>query len=156
MPNGVAGISRFTRQTGPSNHRTAGKVGLPRWLCGKESACQCRRGRLHPWVRKTPWRRKWQSTPVFLPGKSHGLASYSPRGHKRFGHDLVTKQICRVSPLPKYFCVASYGLRGSSQDPAFSKGSESQTGRPGLSANSRSYKALCRPVQWSLATCDWF
>ena len=34
-----------------------------------------------PWVRKIPWRRKWQPTPVFLPGKSHGqksLASYSP------------------------------------------------------------------------------
>jgi len=35
----------------------------------------------HPWVRKTPWRRAWQPTPVFLPGKSHGqrsLAVYSP------------------------------------------------------------------------------
>ena len=32
-----------------------------------------------------PWRRKWQPTPVFLPGKFHGqrsLAGYSPRGHK--------------------------------------------------------------------------
>ena len=25
-----------------------------------------------PWVGMTPWRRKWQPTPVFLPGKSHG------------------------------------------------------------------------------------
>ena len=24
-----------------------------------------------PWVGKIPWRRKWQSTPEFLPGKSH-------------------------------------------------------------------------------------
>ena len=34
-----------------------------------------------PWVGKIPWRRAWQLTPVFLPGKSHGqrsLASYSP------------------------------------------------------------------------------
>ena len=41
------------------------------------------------------WNRKWQPTPVFLPGNSHGqrsLASYSPWGHKRVGHDLVTKQ----------------------------------------------------------------
>ena len=51
---------------------------------GKEPACQCkryRRCRFDPWVRKMPWRRKWQSTPVFLPGKSHGqrsLAGYSP------------------------------------------------------------------------------
>ena len=34
---------------------------------------------------KTPWRRAWQFTPVFLPGESHGqrsLAGYSPRGRK--------------------------------------------------------------------------
>ena len=36
-------------------------------------------------VGKIPWRRKWQPTPVFLPGESHGwrsLVSYSPRGCK--------------------------------------------------------------------------
>ena len=60
--------------------------GLPRWCCGKESACQCRRLGFDPWVRKIPWRRNWQPTPVFLPGKSHGqrsLQSYSPRGLKK-------------------------------------------------------------------------
>ena len=62
--------------------------GLPRWLSGKESTCQCkwcRRRGLDAWVRKIPWRRKWQPTPVFLPGNSHGqrsLAGYSPRGHE--------------------------------------------------------------------------
>ena len=33
----------------------------------------------------SPWRRKWQPTPVFLPGESHGqrsLVGYSPQGHK--------------------------------------------------------------------------
>ena len=38
-----------------------------------------------PWVRKIPWRRAWQPTPVFLPGEFHGqgrLESYSPRGRK--------------------------------------------------------------------------
>ena len=38
-----------------------------------------------PWVEKIPWRRKWQPTPVFLPGESHGwrsLMDYSPRGCK--------------------------------------------------------------------------
>ena len=37
------------------------------------------------WVRKIPWRRKWQPTSVFMPGKSHelrSLAGYSPWGHK--------------------------------------------------------------------------
>ena len=62
--------------------------GLPRWLSGKESACQCKRCRrwgFHSRVRKIPWRRKWQSTPVFLPGKFHGqrsLKGYSPQVHK--------------------------------------------------------------------------
>ena len=41
------------------------------------------------------WRRKWQPTPVFLPGKSHwqrSLAGYSPWGRRKVGHDLATKQ----------------------------------------------------------------
>jgi len=29
----------------------------------------------NPWVEKIPWRRKWQPTPVFLPGKAHGKRS---------------------------------------------------------------------------------
>ena len=44
----------------------------PRWISSKESACQCRRHKSHrfdPWVRKTLQRRKWQCTPVALPGK---------------------------------------------------------------------------------------
>ena len=54
---------------------------------GKELASQCRRHKrcgFDPWVRKIPWRRAWQPTPVFLPGESHGqrsLAGYSPQGH---------------------------------------------------------------------------
>ena len=38
-----------------------------------------------PGLGRFPWRRKWQPTPVFLPGKSHGrrsLVGYSPRGRK--------------------------------------------------------------------------
>jgi len=56
---------------------------LPRWHSGKESTCQCRRCGFNPWLRKILWSRKWQPTPVFLPGKFHGqmsLAGYSPRG----------------------------------------------------------------------------
>ena len=47
---------------------------FPRWLSSKESPCQCRRRKRHgfdPWVGKIPWRRKWQTTPTFLPEKSH-------------------------------------------------------------------------------------
>ena len=45
------------------------------------------------WVGKIPWRRKWQSTPGFFPGESHGqrsLAGYSPWGQKRVRHSLAT------------------------------------------------------------------
>ena len=54
----------------------------------KESLCQCRRHRrcrFDPWIGKIFWRRKGQSTLVFMPGKSHGqrsLAGYSPWGCK--------------------------------------------------------------------------
>ena len=36
---------------------------------------QCSRPGFDPWIRKIPWRRKWQPSPVFLPGKSHGQSS---------------------------------------------------------------------------------
>ena len=73
-------------------------LGTPSGTSGKESACQCRwykRPGIHPWVGKIPWRRKWQPTPAFLPGKSHGqrsLVGYSPWGCRRVGHDLATEQ----------------------------------------------------------------
>ena len=57
----------------------------PSGLSGQESTRQGRRLGFDPWVQKIPWRRKWQPTPVFLPGKSYGqrgLAGYSPWGHK--------------------------------------------------------------------------
>ena len=63
-------------------------VGFPGGASGKEPVCQCRRGKryqFNPWVRKIPWRRKWQPAPVFLSRKSHGqrsLVVYSPWGHK--------------------------------------------------------------------------
>ena len=43
-------------------------IRLPRWHSGnsEESACQWRRCKLDPWVRKIPWSRKWQPTPSCL------------------------------------------------------------------------------------------
>ena len=43
-------------------------------------------GGFESWIRKIPWRRAWQPTPVFLPGESHGqrsLVGCSPRGCKK-------------------------------------------------------------------------
>ena len=68
---------------------------------------QHRRFGFNPWVRKIPWRKKWQPTPVILPRESHGQrnlgteAAYSPKGHKESDK---TKPVCRcldVSMSPK-------------------------------------------------------
>ena len=50
--------------------------------CQQKPTCQCRR---HRRCRFYPWSRKWQPTPVLLPGESHGqrnLAGYNPWGCK--------------------------------------------------------------------------
>ena len=70
---------------------------------GKESTCQCKRQKrpgFDPWVGKIPWRRKWQPTPVSLPGESHGqksLEGYSPWGYKE---QDTAKQEPRKGLLP--------------------------------------------------------
>ena len=51
----------------------------------KNPTCQCKRCGFDLWVGKVPWKREWQPTTVFLPGKFHGLkslAGYSPWGCK--------------------------------------------------------------------------
>ena len=56
-------------------------MGFPGGSHGKKICLKCRRHRFDPWVRKVPWGRKWQPTPIFLPGKSHGqrsLTGYGP------------------------------------------------------------------------------
>ena len=67
--------------------------------------------RFHPWVRKIPWRRKWQLTPVFLPGKFHrqrSLAGYSPWGCKESdmtGHSRVRTCTRRRTHARSFLCV---------------------------------------------------
>ena len=78
--------------------------GFPHSSIGKE-CLQCRKPGFDSWVRKIPCRRKWQSTPVFLPGESHrqrSLASYSPWGRKswtRLSNEGTTPAM-RVDSLP--------------------------------------------------------
>ena len=67
---------------------------------------------MDPWVRKTPWRRKWQPTLVFLPGKSHGqrsVASYSPWGCKELD---TTERLSKAgsSSLPEPLLKTSVSL----------------------------------------------
>ena len=76
-------------------------LGFPGGASGKEPACQCRRPkrcRFNPQVRKIPWRRPRQHTPVFLPGESHGqrsLAGYSPLGRKE--SDMIEHAGCQCT-----------------------------------------------------------
>ena len=70
------------------------------------STCQCRRCQrlsFDSWVRKIPWRRKWQPIPVFQLGESHGqrsLVGYSLWGHKRVGlNDCATAHTCTQDPV---------------------------------------------------------
>ena len=61
------------------------RIGLPRWLSGKKSTCQCRSCRrcgFDSWVGKIPWSEKWQPTPVCLPGESHGAWQATAHGVK--------------------------------------------------------------------------
>ena len=53
---------------------------MAQWLRIRLQCRGLRRHRFNPWVGKMPWRRRWQPTPAFLPGESHGqrsLAGYS-------------------------------------------------------------------------------
>ena len=64
------------------------------WLSGKESTCNAddaRRLGFGPWVRKILWRRKWQPTSVYLPGKSmdRGVWWATVLGWQRVRHNLV-------------------------------------------------------------------
>jgi len=73
-------------------HDRATSLGFPGGSDDKASAHNAGGPEFNCWVRKIPWRRKWQSTPALLPGKSHGrrsLIGYSPWG-RRVGHDWAT------------------------------------------------------------------
>ena len=70
---------------------------------GKEPTCQCRDYKKHgfdPWVRKIPWKRAWQPTPVFLPGG----AWWAPVLRLAVGNDWVTGQ---SMPQPLCNCFLS-------------------------------------------------
>ena len=69
-----------------------GNLPNPQIKHGSQPACQ---GRRHKkcWLRKIPWRRKWQPTPVFLPGECHGersLEGYGPQCCKESDTTEVT------------------------------------------------------------------
>ena len=96
-------------------------MGFPDGASGKEPACECRRHKrlgFDPWVRKIPWRRAWQPTPVFLPGESNGQrsqAGYSPWGHKELE---TTEQLLLLVYLSPGFGRTVYMLLGFPNGPS--------------------------------------
>ena len=66
----------------------------------KESTCDVGDPDLISYVEKIPWRREWQPTPVFLPGKFHGqrsLVSYRPWGCKE--SDTTEQRLTHVAEV---------------------------------------------------------
>ena len=58
-------------------------IGLLWWHRQQSICLQCRRPGFYPWVRKIPWRRKWQPSPVFLPEEPMARGAWwaTVRGH---------------------------------------------------------------------------
>ena len=71
------------------------------------NTCQFRRHGFEPWVGKIPWRRKWQPTPVFLPGKAHGQRSQWATVHR------VTKSQMCLSIHTNFSQPRDFQLKGS-------------------------------------------
>ena len=75
-------------------------MGFPGGSAGEESACHAGVLGSTPGWGRFPWRRKWQPTPVFLPGESHAqrsLGGYSPWGHKESD---TTEQLRKKIAVP--------------------------------------------------------
>ena len=86
--------------------RICTKPGLSRWLSGKEFTCPCWRQvdkNSILGLERSPGKKKWQPTPVFLPWKFHGqrnLVGYSPWGHKESDTtEQLTLSLLLFSPL---------------------------------------------------------
>ena len=114
-PGGLQSVgSQRVRHDWATNIHT--HIGLPRWLSGKESACQCRRYRrcgFDPWVGKSPWRRKWQPIPVFLPGKipwTEEPGRLQSMGLQRVGHDWANECTRMHAPCSTENCI-QYPMR---------------------------------------------
>ena len=86
---------------------------VPPWRLSQQRIClPCKRLGFGPWVGKIPWRRKWQPTPVFLPGKIPWTREpgvlWSMRSVARVGHAFETKP---EAPAPAFLPEKSHGQR---------------------------------------------
>ena len=83
--------------------KVTARLGFPGGWVVKNPPASAGDSGLIPGVRKMHWRRKWQPTPVFLSGKSHGqrsLVGYSPWGHSQTAlSSWPTNTDCTGTPL---------------------------------------------------------
>jgi len=90
------------------------------WCSGKEYACHCRRCKrweFDPWVRKIRWRRKWQPTPISLPGESYGqrnLVGYIVHG--------VAESRTQLSDWPHAYALTCFNNRENRADQLLTHG----------------------------------
>ena len=108
-----------------------------------------RRCRFNPWVGRIPWKRKWQHTPVFLPGKSHGqrsLVGYGPWGCKELD---MTEQLSMHTHRTREDPVICLG-HFVSCSVTWAMWPRRSTGVPCVSGWKRcSVKSLASPSRWS-------
>ena len=100
--------------------------------------------RFDPWVRKIPWSRQQQPTPVFLPGKFHGqrsLAGYSPQGHKEW--DTIEHTRAMQCQLGYQWCALN----------CYALGPSHITGRDAVSPDQGAKGSQPDPFSWLLQFC---
>ena len=92
--------------------------GLPWWLSGKESTCECRRHGFDPWVRKIPCRRKWHPLQYSYLGSPMDRGAWQSTVHGVTKESDTTEQqiLQGVFPLPfwrwgsmPYLCLCAHG-----------------------------------------------
>ena len=98
-------IKETPRNCSESETPKAGQVPVwdsPGGISSQESACQCwmhkRRG-FNPWAGKIPWNRKWQPTPVFLPGHPMDRGAWRATVHDHKESDM-TERTCTLFKVP--------------------------------------------------------
>ena len=78
-----------------------------------------RRLGFNSWVRKIPWRRKWQPTPVFLPGESHGqrsLEGYCPWDHQELDKTEQVTHTHSTATEKQKVVARNWGWKGMGND----------------------------------------
>ena len=90
--------------------------GFPKWLSGKESACQFRRHRkrrFNPWVGKTPWKSKWPAHSSLFAWKISWTEEPDRlqfMGSQRVGHNLATKPYVCISESTLLYARNEYNI----------------------------------------------